>query len=611
MNAIFKKRFPALKTKGLTSRKRWRNHLAQSVMVGGFAFLYNALSVTWATPYPEAGIDQTSSLGSFSVRLTKEYGIKWLAIDTCPGNLNNPNDPCVIHSPTLQDINTKIGRSQRHEDGDNADGEGAFIPCRDESVEIFGCPRTGEFPDFFPTPVMDSDFTLLPHLGLFTEGPLGTEEVHTQILSLNMTEHKACSGPQSATAIRVGFAGILTEPFEITPRSIGEVESKNAKEETRVFDEDKDMFDLDAEGFFNVFMYIDLDLDVNQEVDTTLFNIAPLVIQQNDLTRFPLTAVYIHGGNDFHPMVYDKYSGDQVGWLTFAGHGIGYSCLEQKELRKELGKEAKFIKDEAEFVKDYAIAYDRMSKATKGKTSKLEPYWKILLNVPNPTATDLGILYITNTSLDATISHIYGTMYSKGTLLVENKDLLKVGDSLKPLETMRFTSADLSNVVGQTWGGRALMKIGCSASDTGCSPDVLNVMMTGRKIGGGPLIDLTPEVPEKREDEKGIFTLLGIPPNGGEDVLNIRINNISTSSITVEIIMYNGYGKKNIGTKQISIEQNNFVRLTSTDLPGSWANESAWLQIVTNAPSGVTKVQYFMRDKTTGILSNLSVGGQQ
>ncbi len=95
-----KKRFPALETKGLTFRKRWRNHLAQWVMVGGFAFLYNALSMTWVTPYPEAGIDKTSSLGSFSIRLTKEYGIKWLAIDTCPGNLNDPNDPCVIHHAT-------------------------------------------------------------------------------------------------------------------------------------------------------------------------------------------------------------------------------------------------------------------------------------------------------------------------------------------------------------------------------------------------------------------------------------------------------------------------------------------------------------------------------
>ncbi|MDM8563646.1 hypothetical protein QUF54_09855, partial [Candidatus Marithioploca araucensis] len=317
MSAIFKKRVPALETKGLTSRKRWRDHLAQSVMVGIFAFLYSGLSVTYAaTPYPEAGIDQTSSLGSFSIRVTKEYGIKWLAIDTCPGNLSDPNDPCVIHSPTLQDIKTKIGRSQRQEDGDNADVEGAFIPCRDETVEISGCPTTGEFPNVLPNPVMDGDFTFVPKIGLFTEGPLGTEEVHTQILSLNMTEHETCSGPQSATAIRVGFAGILPEPLEITPRSIGEVESKNAKEETRVFDEDKDMFDLDAESFFNVFMYIDLDLDVNQEVDTTLFNKYPLIIQQDDLTRFPLTAVYIHGGSEFHPMVYDKYSGDHVGWLT-------------------------------------------------------------------------------------------------------------------------------------------------------------------------------------------------------------------------------------------------------------------------------------------------------
>jgi len=241
-------------------------------------------------------------------------------------------------------------------------------------------------------------------------------------------------------------------------------------------------------------------------------------------------------------------------------------------------------------------------------------YEEYALNVPNPDATDLGVLYITNTSSDTTISPIYGSLYVKGTALFENEDLLD-GGSLGPLETKRFTSADLSNIAG-TWGGRAILKLACSASN--CSPDVLKVMMTGRQIGGGPLVDLTPKVPEIREGEQGIFTILGIPPEEGEDAFSIRINNVSAGTITVKVDMYDGYGAV-IGTRDYSIEPKDFVRLTHTDsenqwakdLPGDWNDVNAWLQVVTDTPAGVTRVQYFMRDKTTGTLSNLSVGGQQ
>jgi hypothetical protein len=247
--------------------------------------------------------------------------------------------------------------------------------------------------------------------------------------------------------------------------------------------------------------------------------------------------------------------------------------------------------------------------------------WKYVLNVPHSNAADLGKLYITNTSSETTISPIYASMYVKGTPLIENEDLLE-GDSLGPLETKLFTSADLEGFEGFAgiWTGRALMKFGCSASDSGCSPDALKFMMTGRrKIGGGPLVDLTSEVPEIRDGEKGIFTLLGIPPEGSEDIPNIRINNIGAGSITVEVKIYDGYGAA-IGAKEYSIGPKNYIRLTHTgglqtqwikDLLGEWDDVKAWMRIETDAPAGVTRVQYFMRDKTTGIISNLSVGGQQ
>lgn len=599
MSTTLKKPVPATKLDtnlGAPPQTRRRNHLAQWVMVGVFAFLGSGLFmpvVTRATtPYPDAGIDQTESLGQFAIRLNNVYGKKWLGINTCPGNMIDPNDPCVVYSPTLQDLNTLVGRSKQHQDGDNTDEvDGALIPCRDGTVSIPGCPSS----NFLPDTVKDSDFGSTPSdlalLGLFKEGLAGTEEVHTQILSLNLTVHPKCNEPQSATAVRAGFAGIMPEPLEITPRSIGEVESNNP-------DPSFNMFDPNAESFFNVFVRVDLDPDANNVADTTLYNIDPLVILQDDLTRFPPTVVYIHGGSVWSPLVYEN--GAKVGWLTLAGHGIGFSCL-----NPELNKAA--------FLNAFAVAQRRLNAAlaAAGKTPKLEPYWKYALNVPNPDAKDLGVLYITNSS-EKTISPIYASMYVKGTPLFENKVLL---DSLGPLDTQRFTSADLKKIAGESWSGRGLMKLGCSVSDSGCTPGVLKMMMTGRNKDGGPLVGLTPEAQEIRDGKNGIFTLLGIPPAGGDDIANIRINNISAGQITVDVKMYDGGTPTGtlIGTEQISIEPNSFVRLTVQDLPGngSWNDEDAWLQIVTPAPAGVTRVQYLMRDKDTDIISNLSVGGGQ
>lgn len=275
--------------------------------------------VTWAA-FPDADVDGTTSLGRFSIRLTQETGNKWLGIDTCPGDLTDPNDPCVIHSPGLEDHETRIGRSDPHNDDSPTDNNtGAQIACTGTT----GCPASG----FLPTPVKDDDFTIVPNTGLFKEGPSGTEEVHTQILSFHLVPAKCESSPvdmpppgwqnfsPSATAVRAG----TWAPDQ--PRSIGEVESLGSG-------------GFPAESFFNVFVEVDIDFDPDGAgpstpdniVDITLFNKKPLVIQNGELDKFPPTVVYVHGGSDGAPLVYDKATGEPIGWVTLAGHGINYGC---------------------------------------------------------------------------------------------------------------------------------------------------------------------------------------------------------------------------------------------------------------------------------------------
>lgn len=287
------------------------------IIIGYIIFLIPL--TTWAASFPNAGVDSTTSLGRFSIRLTQEIGKRWFNLNNCPGDLKDQNDPCVLHSPGLEDRSTQIGRSDPHFDGDNIDEQvGASIACTGTQ----DCPNSG----FLPQTVKDSDFQVVPNIGIFKEGPNNTEEVHTQILSFHLVPADCydsdgfSSGiwvnwPPSATAVRAGLAA----PNQ--PRSLGEVESLGAG-------------GFPAESFFNVFVEVDIDFDPDgmgpkqpdNVVDITLFNKKPLVIRNRKLNKFPPSVVYIHGGSDSAPLVYDKATGEPIGWVTLAGHGVGYSC---------------------------------------------------------------------------------------------------------------------------------------------------------------------------------------------------------------------------------------------------------------------------------------------
>ncbi len=244
-----------------------------------------------------------------------------------------------------------------------------------------------------------------------------------------------------------------------------------------------------------------------------------------------------------------------------------------------------------------------------------------VLNVPNANATEIGVLNITNTGT-ATIplGDLTGSMYDvAGTPVFTGADLLSA--DLAPTETIRLSSADLEAIAG-SWAGRAWMEIECN----NCPPDAIKVQMTGKRSPGDPLVDLTPEVPEIREvgfepdDDEGTFTLLGFPPTSSTQEANVRVYNTDgSSSYDVWGTLYNGFGAVLCSDVPLAtIGPKNLVRVTNADVEiacGSWTDKNAWLQITTKAPAGIIRVQYLVRDNVngpgTGVLSNISVGGQQ
>jgi hypothetical protein len=151
-----------------------------------------------------------------------------------------------------------------------------------------------------PNTVKDDDFTIVPNTGVFKEGPIGTREVHTQILDLNMTDGNM--------AVRAGNSA------PDAARSIGEVESLNLPSG-----------DFPAESFFDMFVEVDLPAlpgPWNCIGGKTLINKRALVIQNGNLLDFPPEVVYVHGGATVAALVYDKATDQQIGWITLAGHGV-------------------------------------------------------------------------------------------------------------------------------------------------------------------------------------------------------------------------------------------------------------------------------------------------
>ncbi len=270
---------------------------------GGKVFVIDNFEVQQSA-FPLAGVDKTRSLGKFSLRLTQPAGQAWFGIPDCPWG--NPN--CLIHSPLLYDSQTQIGRSNPHQDGDITDEINGAKICQSGTSD--SCSL------YLPKQIKDNDFPIVPPLdGVpFDEGPSGTKEIHTQILSLNMTDLGKC-GTKTKNVVR---AGLIPGVVGLLP-SIGEVESLNTSLSS----------DFPAESFFD--MFVEVDVDLGPLGVKTLYNNQPLLIQNAQLDRLPPVVIYTHNVSNTSPLVYDKPTGYPIGWLELAGHGVGYDECNQEQ----------------------------------------------------------------------------------------------------------------------------------------------------------------------------------------------------------------------------------------------------------------------------------------
>jgi len=284
---------------------------------------------TWAAGFPGAGVDSVPSLAKFKVTFTKEFatGIKG---KFCQDEKNCPTSAREFESPILYEPNTKVGRSDPHQDGDGTDEIWGADVCKEG-----GSNSCNKFND---KPVVDADFQWTGSYEKdghpFDEGPNGREEVHTQVLSFRLTPLRGGGG---ANAVRAG------DKAPCQPRSMGEVESLNGS-------------GFPAESMFHMYVEVDVDWDNNGTVDMVLFNKAggqggdepashiggdPLVIESTGLKSFPPKVVYSHTGNTariYAPKLYVRSPGCKedsaftdkngnpvhVGWLRIATHGIDF-----------------------------------------------------------------------------------------------------------------------------------------------------------------------------------------------------------------------------------------------------------------------------------------------
>ena len=122
-----------------------------------------------------------------------------------------------------------------------------------------------------------------------------------------------------STHVRAGTAGTGL------PGSYGEVESLSGAS-------GDPYWDFPAKSFFDIFVDVDLPTGGAYPLPAfTVTNTQPLIIQNNNLTTFPPTVIYVHGNSSAVPVAFTTAvpaiganAGDIFGILLLAGHGINF-----------------------------------------------------------------------------------------------------------------------------------------------------------------------------------------------------------------------------------------------------------------------------------------------
>ncbi len=199
---------------------------------------------------------------------------------------------------------TQIGRSDPHVDGDMTDEDTGADVCLAGTAD--NCLPLG------PNLVKDGDFEVLPadDNEPFDEGPEGTQEVHTQILSLDMEACQFQADPQPAGPIQ--FKRLKLNPGL---RSIGEVESLGINGSN-----------FPGEGFFNLFVEATVDMGAG---DVTLFNKIPLLLENQKIDKFPPSDWLHYDHTNAVDVFYkdDEGKDQELGWIEVASHATAFPYI--------------------------------------------------------------------------------------------------------------------------------------------------------------------------------------------------------------------------------------------------------------------------------------------
>lgn len=273
--------------------------------------------------FPPLGDDSTSSLGSFKVQIMPNF----------VGLFYNPNFPpaaeCPLFDPTtnilsspsqLYDSGTIIGRSMTIGDGSNSNPPWPQGPPSD----LGGAPVGSAMTDV-------SESMLIPPPGFPCSGVANcstgpnTADVLTEVRSLHMTG--------SGAAVRAGvWYNSPNGPTSAPPAgkiSRGKVESQSGP--TGLPSQN-----FPASSFFDVFVQVDIPACgafPGAFTPSTLYNLMPLVVKNNQVTSFPPKVVYLHDSTSIVPILFlypdtqkpPRWQKDDIlGYFLLVGHGVGF-----------------------------------------------------------------------------------------------------------------------------------------------------------------------------------------------------------------------------------------------------------------------------------------------
>jgi hypothetical protein len=250
-----------------------------------------------AQPFPGQVDELTTSLGSFKIQVTNGNAANLLA--RCPA-FASP----FLTSPVLFDQATKVGLSAALLDAGAADIAGVPVGTAGTIVKEAMLSQPPNFPCDNP-----------PIAGC--RSGAGTREIHTEVRSLHMTGGGA--------AVRAGVwynnpNAPMVPPNRISP---GEVESHSGPGGAPAQD-------LPASSFFDMFVQVDIPA-CGAFPATTVYNSAPLIVDNFNVTALPPRVIYLHDSSSVAPVLFLNANpplwnaNDILGYIVLAGHGIGFT----------------------------------------------------------------------------------------------------------------------------------------------------------------------------------------------------------------------------------------------------------------------------------------------